>query len=294
MGILSDVDAHNVDLNFNKPLDVIDAHNVVLEFGDDADTSVTGKIDTIVDTSFSVEIIGTVTDNDAVVGIIDAVVDTSFTTEILATFTPAGAITGYIDTIVDTDFNIEILASFDINFILSVSNTGQFSYQQAAPCLITQRYKWAKPIFKAHNSAFYFEQGLVQAKPVALGFDKAQRLAQAVKAVWQQGTGLSTNAVNAWDITEQLRIKAAVAWQVASPLAHQRTSVWQEMIRKRKVMTYTHQVAQVFEKRLTFKHDVGLELIVSKSLPWDKAKAVHYRKTKIEPWPEPEIPKYVG
>lgn len=317
------VDPHNVNFNF-KP-DNTDSYNIILNFevladgsanlnfGDDnsaaiyaiADTGFsveiaafyadsdanTSVIDTIIDTGFAVEIDAVFAVDINIVGSIDTVVDTSFITEIEAVFSQNLLV---IDTIVDTDFNVEVLATFDINFILGVSNIGQFSYQKSKPCLISQRYRWAKPIFKAHNSAFYFERSLVQAKPVALGFDKAQRLAQAVKTVWQQGIGLSTNAVNTWDITEQLRIKADIAWQVASPLAHQRTSVWQEMIRKRKVLTYAYEVAQVFEKQLTFKHDVGLELIVSTSLPWDKAKAVHYRKHKIEPWPEPVIPKYVG
>ena len=248
-------------------------------------------IDTVLDTEFSFDVVAAFSENTDVIGQIDTVLDTDLTFECEAVFFENLCI---IDTVMDTEFKTEIEALFDINFIRGVEAYWIEKFQRAIPCLISQRYRWAKPIFKAHNSAFYFEQGLVQAKPIALGFDKAQRLAQAVKAVWQQGIGLSTNAVNAWDITEQLRIKADLLWQVASPLAHQRTSVWQEMIRKRQQMTYSHQVAQVFEKRLTFKHDVGLELIVSTSLPWDKAKAVHYRKHKIQPWPEPIIPKYVG
>ncbi len=293
MGTLSDVDAHNVILNFNKPLEPVDSHNVILNFGDDS-SGVTAVIDSIVDTEFAVEIIATVTDNDAVIAIIDTIVDTSFGTEIMATFVPAGAITGTIDVVVDTDFDVEIAATFDINFIKGVGLFSNFKYQRAKPCLISPTFKYAKPIFKAHNSAFYFERGLNISNQAFIGFDKANPLAQAIKSVWQQANGLSIDAITSWDITDQLRIAKQLKWQVGNVLAHQRSTTWQEMIRKRKQITYAYDVAHVFEKVVTFGHDKGLELITSTGLAWDKAKAIHYRKHPVLPWPRPETPVYVG
>jgi hypothetical protein len=77
-------------------------------------------------------------------------------------------------------------------------------------------------------------------------------------------------------------------------LRHNRETVWQEMIRRRKTFTYSHEVAHVFEKRLSFEWDKGLELITANHIAWDKAKAIHYRKHSVQPWPEPELPKYNG
>jgi len=68
----------------------------------------------------------------------------------------------------------------------------------------------------------------------------------------------------------------------------------QEMIRKRRNISFSHEVAHVFEKRLSFDWDKGLELVTQDEIPWDKAKSIHYRKHPIEPWSEPEIPQYEG
>ena len=232
--------------------------------------------------------------DDSVAGTIDTVVDTSFTTEILATFTPAGTITGYIDTIVDTDFNVEILATFDINFILGVSNIGQFSYQQATPCLITQRYRWAKPIFKAHNSAFIFERGLSLSNAVMTGFDKTQQLQRAVRSVFEETTNLSSDYQVVWQENDKRFIARTMVFEESKKLLINRQTSWDEMIRKRKKFTFSHEVAEVFEKRFTFKHDKGLELVTTDSIPWDVAKAVYYRKSSVEPIVPQPLPQYVG
>src|SRR5690606_704945 len=70
-------------------------------------------------------------------------------------------------------------------------------------------------------------------------------------------------------------------------LRHNRETVWQEMIRRRKTLNYSHEVAQVFEHRFSFEWDKGLEIVTKSDLPWDKAKAIHYRKHPVKPWPKP-------
>lgn len=74
-----------------------------------------------------------------------------------------------------------------------------------------------------------------------------------------------------------------------------RTAKWQEMIRKRKQITYNYEVAHVFEKQFRFEWDRGLETSELKSdLPWEDGQAIYYRKHPVEPWPAPEIPEYIG
>ncbi|WP_026444309.1 hypothetical protein [Acinetobacter sp. UNC436CL71CviS28] len=317
------VDPHNVNFNF-KP-DNTDSHNIILNFevladgstnlnfGDDnsaaiyaiADTGFsveiaafyadsdanTSVIDTIVDTAFSVEIDAVFAPDINIVGSIDAVVDTSFITEIEAVFSQNLLV---IDTIVDTDFSVEILATFDINFILGVSNIGQFSYQKAAPCLISQRYRWAKPIFKAHNSAFYFEHSLSLGNQELLGFEKADLLYRSVQLQHEKATGLSSDAYFIWQENKRLAKARILVFEESSKLRINRISDWEELVRKRRNFTYSHQVAQVFEKRFIFEWDKGLELITTNSIAWDKAKAIHYRKHPVQPWPQPELPEYIG
>ncbi|ELN4630867.1 hypothetical protein RZ719_004802, partial [Escherichia coli] len=74
----------------------------------------------------------------------------------------------------------------------------------------------------------------------------------------------------------------------------QRSTEWDELIRKRKQLTFSHEVAQVFEHKFLFDWDKGLELVTQNSIPWEKARPTYYRKHAVEPWPEAEIPEYVG
>ncbi len=60
-----------------------------------------------------------------------------------------------------------------------------------------------------------------------------------------------------------------------------RETDWDEMIRKRKKFTFSHEVAEVFEKRFMFRHDKGLELVTTDSIPWEIGRAVYYRKSSI-------------
>ncbi|MCW8041321.1 hypothetical protein OKC24_19620, partial [Acinetobacter sp. BIT-DXN8] len=52
--------------------------------------------------------------------------------------------------------------------------------------------------------------------------------------------------------------------------------------------------AHVFEQQFSFEWDKGLEFITASDIAWEKAKAIHYRKHPVQPWPQPEIPEYIG
>jgi len=317
------VDAYNLNLNFKA--DNTDSHNIILNFehladgstnlnfGDDVtvevdtvlDTEVsfeitavyaesvvnTAVIDTVLDTEFIFEAIAVFGENTDVVGQIDTVLDTSFTFECEAVFFENLCI---IDTVLDTEFKTEIEALFDINFIRGVEAYWIEKFQRATPCLTAPNIPWAKPIFKVHNSAFYFERSLSLSNHASVGFDKANTLHRAVQIIHEQATGLSRSAYLKWQENEKLFISRSLVFDESNKLRINRNSDWVELVRKRKTFTYSHQVAHVFEKHFMFGWDKGLELITTSAIAWDKAKSIHYRKHEIQPWPKPELTEYVG
>lgn len=241
MGTINEIDAHHIDLDFNKPLDVVDAHNVILNFGDDG-----------------------------------------------------GADVAVIDATLDTDFTFEVEAVFDINFILGLNHLNVFSYQKAAHALLDQHLRYGKARFKAHNSAFIFERGLSLSNAVTDSFDKSQQLQRAVRSVFEETTNLSSDYQVVWQENDKRFIARTLVFEESEKLLINRHASWQEMIRKRKKITFSYEVAEVFEKRFIFKHDKGLELVTTDSIAWDVAKAVYYRKSSVEPWLPPEPEPYVG
>lgn len=320
---LGTVDAHNLNLDF-KP-DNTDSHNIILNFeyladgstnlnfGDDvsavidtvletdfsfevtaiyADSGVnTAVIDTVLDTEFSFEVVAVFKENTDVIGQIDTVLDTSFSFEIIAEFTENLCT---IDTVLDTAFQFEVKALFDINHLVGVSYGFDMRYQKAIAALSTTEIPWAKPILRVSNEALFYEQGLVISNQMDLWHEQAGSLNRAVRSLHEQATGLSSDAYIIWEEGDKRFIHQRYLHEETIKLRHNRETVWQEMIRRRQTFTYSHEVAQVFEHRFSFEWDKGLEIITQSDLPWDKAKAIHYRKHPVQPWPKPEIPKYEG
>lgn len=320
---LGTVDAHNLNLNF-KPENT-DSHNTILNFehladgstnlnfGDDvsadidtvlatdfsfevtaiyADSGVnTAVIDTVLDTEFSFEVVAVFKDNIDVVGQIDAVLDTSFSFEIVAEFAENLCT---IDTVLDTAFQFQIEAVFDINHIVGVSYGFDMRYQKAIAALSTTEIPWAKPILRVSNDALFYDQGLVVSNQADIQYEQAGSLNRAVRSLHEQATGLSSDSYIIWEEGDKRFIHQRYLHKETIKLRHNRETVWQEMIRRRKTFTYSHEVAQVFEHRFSFEWDKSLEIVTKSDLPWDQAKAIHYRKHPVQPWPKPELPKYEG
>ena len=137
-------DALNVILNFTKEATLIDSHNVILNFG--------------AEDGFNYANIS---------------IDTAFKFSAAGTVEPPIDIHGTANIVVDTSFLFSSVGTFDINHIVGVSLSCNSSFQKAFACLSVVEIPWAKPIFKAHNSAFYFERGLTFSNQVFVGFDKA-------------------------------------------------------------------------------------------------------------------------
>ena len=320
---LGTVDAHNLNLNF-KP-DNTDSHNIILNFehladgstnlnfGDDVSAAIntvlntefsfevtavsaesganTAVIDTVLDTEFSFDVAALFSENTDVIGQIDTVLDTSFSFEVEAVFSENLCT---IDTILDTEFQFEVKALFDINHLVGVSYGFDMRYQKAIACLSTTEILWAKPILRVSNEALFYDQGLVISKQVDVWHEQAGSLNRAIRSLHEQTTGLSSNAYINWEEGDKRFIHKHYLHEESIKLRHNRKTIWQEMIRRRKTLTYSHEVGQVFEKRFSFEWDKSLEIVTKSNLPWDKAKAIHYRKHPVLPWPKPEIPEYEG
>ena len=320
---LGTVDAHNLNLNF-KPENT-DSHNIILNFehlvdgstnlnfGDDVSAVIdtvldteflfevtavyadsganTAVIDTVLDTECSFEVVAAFSENTDVIGQIDTVLDTSFSFEIVAEFTENLCT---IDTVLDAEFSFEVEALFDINHLVGVSCWLGVRYRKAITVLSSTEIPWAKPILRVSNEALFYEQSLVLSNQVSVEFEQAGSLNCVVRSLHEKATGLSSDVCMAWEAGNTRFIHQRYVHQDTVKLRHNRESKWQEMIRRRKQFTYSHEVAEQFVKRFSFEWDKGLEIITKSELPWDKAKSIHYRKHPIQPWPKPELPEYLG
>lgn len=285
-------DAHNVILDFEQPITPVDSHNVVLNFGDvEPQLSV---LNGVIDTRIQAFIQGSNTEIVINYGDLLATINTNIQAEISGTSWENIDNRGTLLAVIDTSIQASVSGINDINHIRGIEAYWSEKFQRAIPCLTAPDIPWAKPIFKAHNSAFYFERGLTFSNQVFAGFDKAAVLHRTIKAIHEQTTGLSSCAYLKWEEAEKRFISLNPIFEESKKLKINRIFDWVELVRKRKTFTYSHEVAHVFEKRFTFEWDKGLELITASEIAWDKAKAIHYRKHPIQPWPQPELPEYVG
>ncbi len=222
---------------------------------------------------------------------IDFILDTKFSFEIEAVFIENLCT---IDTVLNTNFDFEVVAVFDINFIRGLNHFSVFGYQKALPALLEQHLRYGKSRFKAQNSAFIFDSGLSLSNAVMTSFDKTQQLQRAVRSFFEETTGLSSDLNLVWQENDKRFIARTLVFEESEKLLINRHTSWDEMIRKRKKITFSHEVAEVFEKRFMFRHDKGLELVTTDSIPWDVARAVYYRKSSVDPIEPQPKPEYVG
>lgn len=278
-------DGHQVNLNFTEIIGEVNSHNVILNFG--ADEVNTASIDAVIATTLSADITA-IQGNFAQ---IDCVILTSFNAEINAVSVSQQCT---IDAVINTGFSSNIETHFDINFIRGLNHLSIFEYQRSLPALLANNLRFGKSIIKAHNSAFIFERGLNISNAVTVGFDKSRFLQQMIRALFEETTGLSSTSKVVWQENDKRFISRNLVFEESEKLLINRQTNWDEMIRKRKKITFSHEVAEVFEKRFTFLYDKGLELVTTDSIPWEKTRAVYYRKSKVDPIDPQSKPEYVG
>ncbi|MGU3290200.1 hypothetical protein ACLBWM_11395 [Acinetobacter radioresistens] len=261
-----------------------------LNFGWDSDV-VAISIDTRLETQFTFELVAEFKENLDLDAELNTALDTGFSFELQAGYSENRCV---IDSVVDTSFKTGIAAIFDINFIRGIEAYLIAGYQGALPCLNVIEIPWAKPVLRAHHSAFYFEHSLKLSNQALLGFEKAALLYRSVQLQHEESTGLVSSADFVWQENKRLAKTRTLVFEESNKLRINRTFDWVDLVRKRKTFTYSYEVARVFEKHFTFQWDKDLELITTSSIAWDKAKAIHYRKHPIQPWPQPELPEHVG
>ena len=296
-------DGHQVNLNFKDPV----TGSTDLNFGSDGQNL--AALDVVVNTWIIAELNAVSGSND----VLDAQINTGFNAE-LNTVTGQFAQldvqlqTGFIaelaavridqycavDAVIQTAFNVQFQALFDIYHLVGVSYGFDMRYQKAIAALSTTEIPWAKPILRVSNEALFFDKSIVVSSLIDVEFNESTLLSKVVRMLHEKVTGLSSDVQMGWEKGETRFIHQRYVHEESIKLRHNRESKWQEMIRRRKQFTYSHEVAEQFEKRFSFEWDKGLEIITKSELPWDKAKSIHYRKHPIQPWPKPELPEYVG
>ncbi|MDQ9021704.1 hypothetical protein RFI02_11350 [Acinetobacter sichuanensis] len=260
--------------NYTPP----DSHNVILNF-DEISTGST-------DLNFGEQV---------VLNIVDAEIDLSFISEIVGTYKDAVPTDqNRIDAVVDLSFFTDIFGTYDLNFNQGVYSFLTTMFQKAVGTEIGLTARYAKPIFRAQNSAFYFEQAQGLSCYKGIGFDCTQVLQRDIRAVFEESTGLNTAKSVSWNHAEKCVIARNMLFDESKKLRVQRNNHWDELIRKRKQFTFSHEVAHVFEKRFSFSWDKGLELVTKSDIPWQQARSIYYRKHPILPWPKPKPKEYVG
>ncbi|OTG88891.1 hypothetical protein [Acinetobacter sp. ANC 3813] len=258
-------DALNVILNFKKESQTLDSHNLILNFGaEDGFSFANISINTAINFKAS--------------GKVEQPVD----------------VHGHADIQINCSFDVAAAGTFDINHILGISTSINSAFQKAIPCIHVNEIPWEKPILRAHNSAFFIERGKPVSAARKIRFEKGRLLAAAIQSIHEDATGLASTIHIDWNENKRLRVTQSSVFEQADKLYIERAFDWMELVRKRKQFTYSHEVAHVFEKRFSFEWDKGLQITTDTVLPWDKAKAIHYRKHAVEPWPEPQLPVYAG
>lgn len=258
-------DALNVILNFTKETTLVDSHNVILNFG--------------AEDGFNYANFG---------------IDLTFHVSTVGTVEPPIDVHGSANIHIDTSFTLEVLGTFDINHILGVLINLGMQFKKAIASLSVAEISWAKPILRVSNEALFFDKGIVVSSLIDVEFNESTLLSRAVRMLHEKANGLSSYIYVVWEKGDKRFIHQRYVHQDTIKLRHNRESKWQEMIRRRKQFTYSHEVAEQFEKCFSFEWDKGLEIITKSELPWDKAKSIHYRKHPVKPWPKPELPEYVG
>lgn len=300
-------DAHNVDLNFKNELGVIDTHNLIIEFG--TDEVLIASLNAVILTSFASVITIKIQDYNA----LESTVVTGFDADIYAVtgqvaqlyaevstdfkpFVNAVVIDQFCSLSADIDmgFNALVVGIQNMNNSLGIALRHSLNFSIAKDQLAVDAIPWAKQIFKAHHSAFFYDSGLTISYSAESNFQTGLALRVAVKKAFEQGTGLSGTGHLIWQENQKHFMNQSLVFEESSRLGIQCSIEWDELIRKRKLITFNHLVAQVFEHRFTFEWDRGLELVTQDAIAWEKSRPIYYRKHPVEPWPEAEIPKYVG
>ena len=233
-------------------------------------------------------------DPELVANYLRATLNTGFISEITGLNLQPVDNSGYVDAYISCGLNSLSTGFQDINHQLGVERRFGSHFKKSKSLLGFRGMAWQKSILRVSNEALFFDQGLVVSLGQEIGFDRTLTLSESIHSKYNQGLKLGRNQSIGWQENLKIRITRDLYFDESIKLRLNREFIHQEVIRKRRNISYSHQVAHVFEKRFSFDWDKGLELVTKDDIAWDKAKAIHYRKHPIQPWPQPVLPKYQG
>ena len=191
-------------------------------------------------------------------------------------------------------FSANIIASSDINHVVGLSANFGYQYRQAVTRLSDVKMPWSKPILRVLNKALFYDRGIAISTKTNLAYNNALALSQSVRLAHEQGTGLTATTHLDWQQAEKRVMHQRYVHDQGLNLTHAKSAAWEQMLRRSKTFTATHEVAEQIAHCFGFAYDLGLEVVTKAQINWDQAKAIHYRKHKIESCPTPEKPTYVG
>jgi len=296
-------DAHHVDLNFQDVL----TGSTDLEFGS-VDQNI-AQIDVTLNTSTAADIYAESHENNQVdVAVsaavipdiqtisgqtvqIDLILNTAVNPNLIAV--PVNQFCS-IDIIINNSLSFESQAIGNINHILGVSLDASLGFDYSDTALGINDLPWSIPDFISRSNVINFDKSMSFGISKSMDFSAGRSLAIAVSLLHDVAAGLSKCAYSIWNETLRLRINKSILFDGSQNLSINKHSDWVDLIRRRKQFTFSHDVAEFFEKKISFDWDRGLELVTTDSIHWDAALPIHYRKHSIDLWPEPEIPQYSG
>ncbi|MEB3753828.1 hypothetical protein [Acinetobacter sp. MD2(2019)] len=284
MGVIpDDLDSLHIILNFEE----LATGSTDLEFKDDATVVTTGTLESYIDLS--------VLSESQAIDVNAGQLETSVNLGVLAELTDGKTIvSGTLNAYVDLSCISETQANFDINFILGLSLSLTTEYQKATAHVQPLAIPWQKAVLKAHNSAFSFARSLGLSGGVSVEYERTISLGHTIKTVFEQANRLQQSVFVPWQVDKAIRNSLTLPWDVTNQTYQDAVLSWVELDHRRKQFTYAHEAAKAIEKHYVFEFDKGLELITASALVWDEGRAIYYRKHKVEPWPKPTTPDYIG
>ena len=262
-------DAHNVELNFKTEMVLVDAHNLILEFG--TDEVITTSLNAVVSTSFEPVIATKLQDYN----VLESTIVTGFDADIYAVTGQVAQLYAEVGTdfkpiviavVIDqfctlsadigTGFNALLVSTQNMNNSLGFALGQSLNFGAAKNQLVVDGVPWSKPTVKAHHSAFFYDLGLTISHSVEINFQAGLALRAAVQNAFEQGTGLCGSGQLIWQENQKYFINQSSVFEESSKLRIQRSTEWDELVRKRKQLTFSHEVAQVFEQQFLFDWDI--------------------------------------
>lgn len=295
--------SHNVNLDFKDTI----TSSTDLNFG--VDEQKLAQIDAEINVKISPEIftevfssntidafvkVGVCADIQAVVGQVAQIDTRVVTTPIISIVAARVDQFCSIESSINMMIKPQIISQIDMNNLRGVSYSFNTSFDCAIESLSDTEIPWSKPILRVSNEALFFDKSLVISNQYLMGFEAGISLSNSVQMLFEQGTGLQGGCGFIWQETEKRFIGRNLNFNTSKNLSINILTDWKELIRLKKDLTYSHNVAELFQKRFSFVWDKGLEIITSSNIDWEIAKSIHYRKHSIEPWLPTEKPKYKG